>query len=72
MRKTLADLLAEDPTALPCYQDLQPWAASLCEAGYQEARSKGRRRRAARIDFVPGWKEAARQLGRSDVFAGAR
>lgn len=29
----------------------------------------GRRRRAARMDFVPGWKEAARQLGRSDVFA---
>src|SRR4051794_3943966 len=53
------------------YDDLEPWAAALCEAGDQGALSSGRRRRAARMDFVPGWKEAARQLGRLDVFAAA-
>lgn len=53
------------------YDDLAPWAANLCEAGYQDALARGRRRRAARMDFVPGWKEAARQLGRPDVFSTA-
>lgn len=57
---------------MPCYADLQPWAASLCEAAYQESLMKGRRRRATRMDFVPGWKEAARQLGRLDVFMEVR
>lgn len=50
------------------YDDLVPWAANLCETAYQEALIHGRRRRAARMDFVPGWKEAARQLGRPDAF----
>lgn len=50
------------------YDDLAPWAANLCETAYQEALIHGRRRRAARMDFVPGWKEAARQLGRPDAF----
>jgi hypothetical protein len=53
------------------YDDLQPWAVNLCEQGYQDALTNGRRRRAARMDFVPGWKEAARQLGRPDVFVGS-
>lgn len=52
------------------YDDLAPWAANLCETAYQEALIHGRRRRAARMDFVPGWKEAARQLGRPDAFIG--
>lgn len=50
------------------YDDLAPWAANLCETAYQEALIHGRRRRAARMDFVPGWKEAAWQLGRPDAF----
>lgn len=62
----------EDPADMACYADLQPWAVTLCEAAYQEALIKGRRRRAARCDFVPGWKEAARQLGRHDVFVGGK
>jgi hypothetical protein len=60
----------EEPAAMECYADLHPWAANLCEAAYQESLIHGRRRRAARMDFVPGWKEAARQLGRMDVFRG--
>lgn len=52
------------------YDELQPWAANLCEHAYQDSLVHGRRRRAARMDFVPGWKEAARQLGRPDAFVG--
>jgi hypothetical protein len=58
----------QEPEQMTCYADLQPWAANLCETAYQESLIHGRRRRAARMDFVPGWKEAARQLGRPDVF----
>jgi hypothetical protein len=61
----------DDPARMECYADLQPWAASLCEQAYHDALTAGRRRRAARMDFVPGWKEAARQLGRLDVFVEA-
>lgn len=50
------------------YDDLAPWAANLCETAYQQSLMNGRRRRAARMDFVPGWKEAAMQLGRPDAF----
>lgn len=57
-----------DPQALECYADLEPWAAGLCEQGYAESLAHGRRRRAARIDFVAGWKQGARDLGRRDVF----
>lgn len=61
----------DDQSEFACYDDLQPWAANLCEKAYQDSLAKGRRRRAARMDFVPGWKEAARQLGRPDVFLDA-
>jgi hypothetical protein len=57
-----------DPATLDCYADLEGWAVTLCETGYEAAMAHGRRRRAARVDFVAGWKEAARQLGRLDVF----
>jgi hypothetical protein len=62
--------LSEDDIG-PLYDDLAPWAANLCETAYQESLIHGRRRRAARMDFVPGWKEAAKQLGRPDAFRGA-
>ena len=44
------------------YDDLQPWAAELCEQAWHASLASGRRRGAARMDFVPGWKEAARQF----------
>lgn len=53
---------------MPEYDELLPWAAELCEDGYHESLLHGRRRRAARVDFVAGWKEAAWQLGRHDLF----
>lgn len=55
-------------TEVPEYADLEPWAAELCELGYRSSLEQGRRRRAGRGDFVAGWKEGARQLGRLDVF----
>lgn len=58
----------DDIPALPAYQGLEPWAATLCEKGYQGSREAGRRRRAARVDFTAGWMEAAREFGREDVF----
>lgn len=65
MRRMIEPEPIED---LEVYADLQPWSVELCETAYHEALSSGRRRRAARMDVVPGWKEAARQLGRLDVF----
>jgi hypothetical protein len=56
------------PNAGALYDDLQPWAAELCEQAWQSSLTLGRRRGAARMDFVPGWKEAMRQAGRLDVF----
>lgn len=57
-----------EPERLACYADLKPWAAALCENGFVASLAHGRRRRAARVDFVAGWKEAAMQLGRQDIF----
>lgn len=56
------------PAEMPCYAGLAPWAAELCEQHFEQSREAGRRRRAARVDFAAGWMEAARQLGRLDVF----
>lgn len=65
-RATTNGLSGEDVGDL--YDDLQPWAAELCEQAYLDSLSAGRRRRAARMDFVPGWKEAHRQAGRQEMF----
>jgi hypothetical protein len=68
MRRSIRHAETDDIGDL--YDELQQWAANLCEHAYQDSLVHGRRRRAARMDFVPGWKEAARQLGRPDVFVG--
>lgn len=53
--------------AMPCYADLAPWAIARCEQAFHDSLARGRRRRAARVDFVPGWVSAALEFRGTDV-----